>query len=192
MQDAQTLATAPPPRLLGEGDAVEIRLGGVTHRFHAIWLRDNAQDPETRSPTNGQRLVTLLDLPADTRIAEAAWRGDMLRLRFEPEAKTVDFDPAWLAAHAYDQPPPPARGWTGPQIVRWDAALAASAPVADYGAVRHDPGARRGWLDLVRRYGFARLTNAPTAEGVACELAALFGYVRETNYGRVFDVVGDV
>ena len=26
-------------------------------RFHAIWLRDNALDPATRDPRNGQRLI---------------------------------------------------------------------------------------------------------------------------------------
>ena len=41
-----------------------------TARFHAIWLRDNAQDPETRSATNGQRLIALRDVPADTRISK--------------------------------------------------------------------------------------------------------------------------
>ena len=33
--------------------------------------RDNAPDPQTRSPGNGQRLITILDIPADTRVAEA-------------------------------------------------------------------------------------------------------------------------
>ena len=32
-------------------------------RFHAIWLRDNAFDPETRATGNGQRLVALRDIP---------------------------------------------------------------------------------------------------------------------------------
>lgn len=36
-------------------------------RFHAIWLRDNALDPETRAPGNGQRMITLADIPAETR-----------------------------------------------------------------------------------------------------------------------------
>ena len=30
---------------------------GAQRRFHAIWLRDNARDAETRSPSNGQRLI---------------------------------------------------------------------------------------------------------------------------------------
>ena len=41
---------------------------GWQGRFHAIWLRDNALDPETRSPGNGQRLITIGDIPAGTRL----------------------------------------------------------------------------------------------------------------------------
>ncbi|HEX4182951.1 MAG TPA: TauD/TfdA family dioxygenase, partial [Caulobacteraceae bacterium] len=181
-----------PPRLLDNGVAIEVWLDGQPRRFHAVWLRDNALDAATRSPSNGQRLITLLDIPSDVRVADAGWSDGCLSLRFEPEGKSVHFDPAWLLAHAYDRPPPPAPGWTPADIVRWDADLAAHLPVENYDAVRTDEAAQLRWLDAVRRYGFARLTGAPAAEGVACELAELFGYVRETNYGRAFDVRAEV
>ena len=64
-----------PPRLLDGGSAVEVALAGEARRFHAVWLRDNAQDAATRSPGNGQRLITLLDIPRDTRLADARWDG---------------------------------------------------------------------------------------------------------------------
>ena len=32
-------------------------------RFHAVWMRDNAPDPDTKSVSNGQRLITLHDIP---------------------------------------------------------------------------------------------------------------------------------
>jgi hypothetical protein len=53
------------------------------HRFHAIWLRDNAQDAQTRAPGNGQRLIALRDIPAETRIAAAEITADgALHVRF--------------------------------------------------------------------------------------------------------------
>jgi hypothetical protein len=76
---------SPPPRLLDGGGALEVQLGGEPHRFHAIWLRDNAQDAATRSPGNGQRLITLLDIPRETRIADARWDEGGLTVRFEPD-----------------------------------------------------------------------------------------------------------
>ena len=71
---------------------------GAEARFHAVWLRDNSPDKETRSPANGQRLITVLDLPQGLRIAEAQ-RGEAgLTVRFVPEEKQVAFSSAWLRA----------------------------------------------------------------------------------------------
>ena len=53
-------------------------------RFHAIWLRDNAQDETTRSPTNGQRLIALRDITADTVIESAEIVDSTVRVTFQP------------------------------------------------------------------------------------------------------------
>jgi gamma-butyrobetaine dioxygenase len=177
-----------PPRLLDGGLAVEVMLGGTPRRFHAIWLRDNAQDPATRDPSNGQRLVTLLDIPRETRIEEVSWIGRALSVRFEPEGRVVEFEPGWLLANAYDKSLPVGEAWTGPDVTRWDSQLAGRLAAARYDEVCADDGVRLRWLQALRRYGFARLTGAPIHEDVACDVVGLFGYVRETNYGRAFDV----
>ena len=57
-----------------------------TCRFHAIGLRDNAQDPATRAPGSGQRLVALRDIPKYGRIADAELTRTGLEVRFSPEA----------------------------------------------------------------------------------------------------------
>jgi len=183
-------ATLTPsrPRLLDDGAAIEIELAGVPHRFHALWLRDNAQDSATRSAGNGQRLITLRDIPRDTNIVDADWSAGRLRVRFEPEGKMVDFDAGWLEAHSYDTPGHRPTGWTTADITRWDAGLSGRVPAAHYDDVRTDERARLRWLRTIRRYGFARLTGIPTTDGIPAAIAALFGYVRETNYGRIFDV----
>ncbi len=41
----------------------------------------------------------------------------------------------------------------------------------------------------MRDSGFALLTGVPAEPGMVCRVAELFGHVRETNYGRLFDVV---
>jgi len=170
---------------------------GTRSRFHAIWLRDNALDPETRDPSNGQRLIALKDIPADTRIARAeiGEAGDVV-VAFFPEDKTVRFSGAWLQAHAYDRPgehrEDRPHGWVQQGITTWDSALTDSVPTGDYGALSTDRGALGDWLSAVRRYGFAKVTGGPVASGAVCDVAALFGFVRETNYGRWFDVRTEV
>ncbi len=179
-------------RLIDGGKAVELAIGGARHRFHALWLRDNAWDEATRSPGNGQRLITVLDIPKDTRIAAAEAQAGKLAIRFEPEGKTIAYDPVWLAARAYDGRQPREPGWTGREIERWDSRLHNAVPCENFVDVTSDRRALGRWLGAVRRYGFAVMTGTPTEPGTLCKVAELFGYVRETNYGRWFEVRAEV
>ncbi len=178
---------------LDEGAVLTLRWAdGSAGRFHAIWLRDNALDPATRSPENGQRLITLQDIPAETRVAAAALRDGALEVRFAPEEKSVRFPADWLRAHLYDRAGPGERGWTAPETETWDGGLDADALTDRFDAVKSDSSALRRWLGHLRRFGFARLTGGPVESGALLEVAALFGYVRETNYGKWFEVRTEV
>lgn len=161
-------------------------------RFHAIWLRDNASDPETRASGNGQRLIALRDIPSDTRIGRANLDGGRLEVSFEPEGKTVPYDLDWLEAHSYDRPLSRQRGWTAPGIKMWDAGLMGDVPVGDLAEMSRDKGALRHWLEGVNRYGFGKVVNGPVEPGALFKIVDLFGHVRETNYGRHFDVRTEV
>jgi [2-(trimethylamino)ethyl]phosphonate dioxygenase len=176
----------------GAAMAVEWR-PGERSRFHAIWLRDSALDPETRDPGNGQRLIALTDIPAETRIARAepCAAGDVA-VTFSPEDKTVRFPGPWLRAHAYDLRQDLPRGWVHRDVTTWDSSLGGSVPTGDYGNLSANRAALGDWLMAVRRYGFAKVTGGPVASGAVCDVAALFGFVRETNYGRWFDVRAEV
>jgi gamma-butyrobetaine dioxygenase len=177
-----------------DGGAV-VRLSwidGTTARFHAIWLRDNAPDPMTRDPRNGQRLITILDIPGDIRVADARVVDGSLQLRFAPDGHACGFPAAWLHARRYDVEMRHHRGVPGADVETWDAHLAAAPPRVTWHAARHDPLAFKAWLGGVRRYGFAIMTGAPAVPGTVAEVAELFGFVRETNYGRIFDVRAEV
>jgi gamma-butyrobetaine dioxygenase len=49
-------------------------------------------------------------------------------------------------------------------------------------------GGKAEALEAVLRVGFVLLSGVPAVSGRVLEVAASFGYVRETNYGRLFDV----
>ena len=174
------------------GRHLSLASDGITCRFHAIWLRDNAADPETRAPGNGQRLISIRDIPADTLITRAEVRGATLDVTFSPEDKTVVYDIGWLRANAYDRKGPGRRGWTGEGIETWDASLMSAMPVGDFHDLANDSAALGAWLGLVTRYGFGKVVNGPVESGALFKLVDLFGYVRETNYGRHFEVRTEV
>lgn len=172
-------------------DGAALRLLGETPaRFHAVWLRDNALDPATRDARNGQRLITLGDLPKEIRIGQALVHAGQLQVSFGEDGTRYAWPLRWLEDHCYDMAPPtplcPADAET------WDAGLLNDVPVADLSALRDDPEARRDWLAAIRRFGFAKVTGVPPREGALFQIVDLFGYVRETNYGRLFEVRTEV
>lgn len=174
------------------GDHLTLNSPNGTYRFHAIWMRDNAGDPETRAPGNGQRMIALRDIPPETRISSADMRGRTLEVHFAPEGKIVNYDLDWLEANAYDEAVSQQRGWTRPGVEIWDAGLMDDVPVGDFADLSHDDAALRHWLGLVNRYGFGKVVNGPVKDGALFKIVDLFGYVRETNYGRHFEVRTEV
>lgn len=156
---------------------------GRQSAFHATWLRDNCPCRECLHAGTGERLVdvTLLDdgiAAASARAldgddAEIVWAGDGHVSRFPGE---------WLRAQAAKG------GRTRPERTLWRAELASRIPAGRYGEVVASDEALRDWLAAVDEYGFALLHDVPIAPGEVARFVERFGYVRETNYGRVFDV----
>ncbi len=163
---------------------------GTQSRFHAIWLRDNALDPDTRASGNGQRLITIGDIPTDLRVSSAEAANGDLRVTFQPEDKTVTFPGEWLAAHTYDRTHPDMAGRTAPGMTTWQQGI--DAPSGDWTEVHTSPAAKRDWLAAVAEFGFAKLSGGPVETEALLKVADLFGYVRETNYVPYFEVRTEV
>ena len=161
-------------------------------RFHAIWLRDNASDAETRATGNGQRLITLGDIPQDIHITQATIADNTLNITFAPEQKTVTYDLQWLHDHCYDNAVHRETGWVNDAVQPWDSGLQNNIPIADLSTVQNTPSALRQWLTGVRKYGFGKLTGGGVEPGALTQVADLFGYIRETNYGQFFEVRTEV
>lgn len=77
--------------------------------------------------------------------------------------------------------------WRVPQR-SWTAAEAERLPVYDYAAFHGDDEVRRRALLQMAAYGFVRLRGAPAGPGEIETAVKAFGAIRETNYGRLFDV----
>jgi gamma-butyrobetaine hydroxylase len=178
--------------LNNDGEYLTLDDGGTQTRFHAIWLRDNAWDAATRSADNGQRLIALRDIPSQTVISVASLVNATLSVRFSPEEKVVEYDVNWLLLNAYDRPDDAQVGWTKASVETWDSEMMGHIPVADFESVRSDPIELKNWLGKIARFGFGKLTNGPIKDLALMQVVDLFGYVRETNYGRHFEVRTEV
>ena len=171
-----------------DGQIIRLTMANRTYRFHAIWLRDNALDPNTRSTGNGQRLIALQDVDAHLSLSHAQVTADCLTVTFMPENKTIDYPINWLLTHTYDKPNNHPKGWHKPAHTLWDRRLMSHLPEAEFDAVATSPQALKVWLNHIAQFGFAKLNNGPVQPGSLTQVVDLFGYLRETNYGRIFEV----
>ena len=174
--------------ILDGGTAVRLTWNdGSGARFHAIWLRDNALDEATRDPGNGQRLISLADIPRDVAVTNAMVTGDTCVITFTG-GHQADFPGDWLRARVYDRPTEQ-RVWSD-GITLWGAGH--NVHGNDLATLQSDDTARRTWLAAVARDGVATVSGLDTTSGSLESVVQLFGHIRETNYGRWFEVRSEV
>ena len=159
--------------------------GGASSRYHAVWLRDHGQDAASRDPGNGQKMLSATDIPADLRIRDATLSGPRLEVSFDDGSLTwLDID--WLHRHAYDRP---ADETLIPRERKtWGGDLDTDGVSESFSRVADDQAVLEQWLQWIDTLGFARLRDVPAVPGALLDVIALFGFVRETNYGRLFEV----
>lgn len=159
---------------------------GTVGEFDSLWLRDNC--PDDRDSHNGQRLVDVMDVPEDPRIRSATLHDSVVSVAWQDEARHVEFDLDWLASQAGG----PSAPVSGNAVRTWleGAALDASRDFAwrALPVLREDVTVRASWLGRLLQDGIAFVTDVPRNDQAVLEVAALFGCIAETNYGRTFDV----
>jgi gamma-butyrobetaine hydroxylase len=156
---------------------------GHSSTFDSLWLRDNC--PEDRHPTTGQRLVDIADLQENPKLLSVS-RPDThtIGISWVDDARRARFSSDWLRSNCYcgehaQRAPSGLVLWRGSDgsIVRFR-----------YSDVVSSQEKRGAWLKSLVRYGIAFLSEVPCNSGQVLSVAALAGYVTETNYGRIFDV----
>ncbi|MBB5874116.1 gamma-butyrobetaine dioxygenase [Allocatelliglobosispora scoriae] len=150
----------------------------MTAPFPALWLRDNCDCAACRDPRSGQKLFGITDLPADLAVADTAVDGDQVTVTFAPDGHVSVFDAAFLARPAE----------ADPRSEHAKADPGGTVAEGSWPRFRSDPLHREHCLDAVLRLGSVLLRDVPVVPGAVLEAAAGFGYVRETNYGKIFEV----
>jgi DUF971 family protein len=171
---------------------LELVADGRTLRFPAVWLRDNCPCGQCRDPGAGQKLIDATGIPNGLAITLIEDAGQSVRVTFGPGQHRSVFSRAWLAAHALDgdggadgDGAADGDGRTEDDKELW---LPADLDLPAMSWPRYLAGGKPQALQAVLRLGFVLLRDVPAEPGRVLDVAASFGYVRETNYGRLFDV----
>ena len=156
--------------------------------LQAIWLRDHCQMPASRDPGNGQRLLNITDIPPDIAIDKASLEDGKLIVEFSPDGHRSEFDPGWLYRNCYclnrqyDD-----RSETSKLLWRGDS-FSETLPRHAYPDYCEQARSKLAALQAVRDYGFVLLDAVPCEPGQILKVIETFGFVRETNYGPLFEV----
>jgi len=178
-------------KVINSGKAILlVRKYGAPLRYHSTWLRDNALDSKTRDKNNGQRLITITDVPVNTCIKSASLdeKGKNITLKFLPDKKEVKFSTNWLEANAYDKKQFGSKVWLDQSLKTWSNKSLNSIPIINYKTAKSNKKLLLKWLKFLNKFGFAKITGCEKRTGTVIKIAKLFGYVRETNYGKYFNV----
>lgn len=166
-------------------------LDGHKSVFHYIWLRDNCFCEECGSVSSSQdRVLNLLKVPSGIQPLTISVQDDgRLAISWAPDHHRTVFEARWLRAHCYSQAE---RAHRRHKPTLWGKELGNQLPELSYSdASATDDGRLKAML-LVRDYGFTIMRDAPRSADGINKVAELVGYeVRDTYYGRVFDIKTD-
>jgi gamma-butyrobetaine dioxygenase len=174
---------------LADGEPVlELTVGERLLRFPAVWLRDNCACGECMDPGSGQKLKAITEIPDALLVAAAEDAGESVVVTYAPDRHRSTFSRSWLAEHALDSYGG-GDGRTEDEKELWlPARLVGRLPEGSWPRYLADPEDRARCLEAVLRWGLVLLRGVPAEAGLVLEVAGSFGFVRETNYGRLFDV----
>ena len=178
-------------KVINSGKAIILsRKFGNSLRYHSTWLLDNSLDDKTRDKKNGQRLITVNDIPIKTYVKSAFLnkKGKEIILNFLPQKKKIKFSTKWLEDNAYDKEQVGSKVWLDPSLKTWSKKTLKHIPVINYKTAKSNKKLLLKWLESFNSLGFAKITECGKKNGTVLKIAKLFGYVRETNYGKYFNV----
>ena len=164
-----------------EADGLSLRLpDGGTLTFPWLWLRDS--EPAAFHPVTRERRFDLLSVEADIRPTRAEMTGGAIRLHWPDLAEPRTYDLDWLQRRA-------------PGRRRPDPADIAPAPwAAGFRPLRFEAAALEGdaalatMLATLKRDGLI-LVEGLDGEEAGIELGRRIGFLRETNFGVIFEVI---
>ncbi len=153
--------------------------------FPFLWLRENC--PTAFHPQTQERTFDLLSVPLDIAPLTAELDNDTLILHWEGDGHVSQFPLGWLKQHRPGQPlADPAA--ISPQL--WRSELQPTVlPTAEAQSLLADDGALLAWLQAASATGLALVEGLRPDDGAGMEIAERIGFLRETNFGKTFEVV---
>ncbi|NNC35854.1 MAG: gamma-butyrobetaine,2-oxoglutarate dioxygenase [Hyphomonadaceae bacterium] len=150
--------------------------------LHPLWIRERTEGPADFDTINYQRLYDHSTLPADLKITQCEVTDcDRLDVEFNDGYQSnisltkIQHEIGWREnPEDLPVPKPWKTGFKFSDHVKWSNL--------------NDPLNLKAMLDDFLTYGFCIMRDTPTERDCLLQLASRFGYVRDTNWGKIFNV----
>ncbi|GAB5585988.1 hypothetical protein Unana1_00888 [Umbelopsis nana] len=166
-----------------------------TSTYSHLWLRDNCQCPQCLHSTNRQKLHSSADVPLDiapesTNLTdeglEITWNKS-LRHHTDSVVHKSFYPLSWLSKYSSPSLRQQFR-FNNLNFITWDRTLMeAENKFITYEQYNTEKGLYKALKQLFD-YGIVFLKNVPTEDSKVTEVAEKVGNIRESFYGRDFDV----
>jgi gamma-butyrobetaine dioxygenase len=161
---------------------------GRTSPYERYWLRDNCPCGECYLALTREQAFEIVDAPETLAVASAARDAEGHLEVSWSDGHRSRYEAGWLRANAYDEASRAERRLANPKPVLWGAARAQELPTFEYDAVMRDDHVLLRWLITARDVGLTLIKEVPTQAQSLLAVAQRISHIRETNFGRVFDV----
>lgn len=206
---SQVQQTPPPTKKIEESQGSRVSLphaqsalvdksndeANVQFRFNAPWLRDACTCSRCVDPSTKQKLFQTSDIPLDLKIATQSadsngnfhitWTKDVPGYGIEHVSEySCDF----LSLHFKNDP----AGYDFVESIRpvlWNKVIISDAvKFIDFNDYLTSDLALYNTLDQIRRYGLVFIKDVPDASSAVETIGGRIGNLRDTLYGRTWDV----
>ncbi len=171
-----------------DGDEVAVVWSdGRRTRHHRYWLRDNCACPQCFLALTREQVFEIVDAPADLAVAQVSAEAEGLKISWSDGHRSL-YAPGWLRANANDAASRQERATARGKPFLWGREYADRLQNFTHADLMADDGALFAWLDALKTQGLTLVTGVPAEPEALLAPIARISHLRETNFGRVFDV----
>ena len=155
--------------------------------YHFLWLRDNCHCSECIATLTREQVFEICDVPLTIKPLNTYISDDhKIIVEWDYEDHISQFHPGWLFSHCYSENTLEANKW---QPTTWDTEqIRHELPNAMYEDILQDDTQLLTWLRELRDYGIALVKDVDTTPNSLIKVANRISFIRETNFGTIFNV----
>jgi gamma-butyrobetaine dioxygenase len=160
--------------------SVKLYKDDTAFEIPALWLREKTQDPAATDTLTQQRLFDSHLIDPDIELSSVE--------SMSTNAAWLSFTDGHRALYQSDLILNEIQGTNSyPEPVSWDCELNQDLIRHDWRQMTNDYAFSEA-LTAYLKYGFIILSNVPNTPEQVLDVGAKFGYVKETNFGKYFEV----